>query len=263
MRYLFVLSHMRSGSSLLAHLLGSHPEIAGYGELHRGYRAQEDLDRLVVDVEKQVSSSGLSQRYVLDKILHNRHEIHPHIATRPDTLFVFLLREPNASISSLNARLPEWCPAAIDATDTYNWSVEQYRMRLMGMRRLARTVDDPTRCCFVTFEQLLGDTRLVFSAIESMLKLESPLSEEYSVVSETGKPGFGDTSEHIHAGRILRDLPKRSQPDISQSGEHVELYQDTCRLLGRYCRTTDGHPVRPHIFAQKPFDIERALQTHR
>src|SRR5262245_13075611 len=39
---LFVLSHMRSYSSLLSHVLGSHPEIDGYCETHLRYRSGLD-----------------------------------------------------------------------------------------------------------------------------------------------------------------------------------------------------------------------------
>jgi hypothetical protein len=34
--YVLVLSHMRSFSSMLCHVLGSHEEIAGYAEMHQG-----------------------------------------------------------------------------------------------------------------------------------------------------------------------------------------------------------------------------------
>jgi LPS sulfotransferase NodH len=37
--FVHILSHMRSGSTLLAHLLASHPEIIGYGETHIRYRS--------------------------------------------------------------------------------------------------------------------------------------------------------------------------------------------------------------------------------
>src|SRR5215467_8996279 len=45
-RHLFVFGHMRSYSSLLCHILGSHPEIDGYCETHIKYRWYFDLLRL-------------------------------------------------------------------------------------------------------------------------------------------------------------------------------------------------------------------------
>jgi hypothetical protein len=35
--FLFVVSHLRSYSSLLCHILGNHPEISGYSEMHQSY----------------------------------------------------------------------------------------------------------------------------------------------------------------------------------------------------------------------------------
>jgi hypothetical protein len=42
-QYLFVISHMRSRSSLLSHILGSHPQVIGYSELHQSYQRWSDL----------------------------------------------------------------------------------------------------------------------------------------------------------------------------------------------------------------------------
>jgi len=45
-RILLILSHMRSGSSLLTHLLNSNPEIIGYGETHIQYASEQDFKKL-------------------------------------------------------------------------------------------------------------------------------------------------------------------------------------------------------------------------
>ena len=65
-RYLFVLSHMRSFSSLLCHILGSHPEIAGYAEAHQAYAGRADLLQLTRKVESTLEGA-VAGRYVLDK----------------------------------------------------------------------------------------------------------------------------------------------------------------------------------------------------
>src|SRR5688572_25028043 len=66
--YLFVIGHMRSYSSLLAHILGSHPRIVGYAEMHQKYRTVLDLLELSRKVER-TCDKGCAGRYVLDKIL--------------------------------------------------------------------------------------------------------------------------------------------------------------------------------------------------
>ena len=57
--YLFVVGHMRSYSSLLAHILGSHPRIVGYAEMHQKYRNVLDLLELTRKVERTCDKSGV------------------------------------------------------------------------------------------------------------------------------------------------------------------------------------------------------------
>ncbi len=42
---IFPLSHMCTHTSLMAHILGSHPQINGYYEMHLGYEDASALDR--------------------------------------------------------------------------------------------------------------------------------------------------------------------------------------------------------------------------
>jgi len=98
--FLFVVSHMRSFSSLLCHILGSHPEISGYAEMHLSYLGRPDLDRLARKVREMTDNAPL-RRYVLDKLLHNYRQLMPRVFERPDVKIVFLLR--NAEDSPLSA----------------------------------------------------------------------------------------------------------------------------------------------------------------
>ena len=47
-RYIFILGHMRSGSSLLAHILADNAEVAGAGESHITYQTPRDLPKLIL-----------------------------------------------------------------------------------------------------------------------------------------------------------------------------------------------------------------------
>jgi hypothetical protein len=42
---IFLLSHMRAYTSLAGHILGSHPQINGYYEMHISYEDASALDR--------------------------------------------------------------------------------------------------------------------------------------------------------------------------------------------------------------------------
>ena len=89
---LFVLSHMRSYSSLLSHVLGSHPDIDGYCETRLRYRFPLDVMRLHWKVTR-LTGEPLRGRFVLDKILHN-YAVSRAILENPRTRAVVLLREP-------------------------------------------------------------------------------------------------------------------------------------------------------------------------
>ena len=99
-KYLFVLSHMRSYSSLLAHILGSHEEISGYSEIHQSYRWWYDLMRLRYKVYL-ANNNQLNGRFVLDKMLHNRSYISDSILNRNDVHIILMLRNPEDTARSI------------------------------------------------------------------------------------------------------------------------------------------------------------------
>lgn len=98
--YLFVVSHMRSFSTLLCHILGSHSDIGGYVETHQSYFGGFDLDRLAVKVT-DTTEDPLLRRYLLDKMLHNYVHIAPKVLARPDVKILFLIRSAEDTIRSI------------------------------------------------------------------------------------------------------------------------------------------------------------------
>jgi hypothetical protein len=64
---LFLLGHMRSYSSVLSHILGSHPQISGYCETHTKYRTWVDLWKLRWRVRK-LTGEALRSGRVLDAL---------------------------------------------------------------------------------------------------------------------------------------------------------------------------------------------------
>src|SRR5262245_46936759 len=45
-RHVLIVSHMRSNTTVLSYILGSHPQIAGAAEIHQRYRGPLDLAKL-------------------------------------------------------------------------------------------------------------------------------------------------------------------------------------------------------------------------
>lgn len=92
-RYILVLSHMRSYSSLLCHILGSHPQIAGYAEMHQGSRGRLDLLRLRARACRSLGGK-LDGEFVLDKVLHNEYSISDSIINQANSTAVISGQKP-------------------------------------------------------------------------------------------------------------------------------------------------------------------------
>jgi hypothetical protein len=199
-RYILVLSHMRSYSSLLCHILGSHPQIAGYAEMHQSYRNRLDLMRLRVRAFRSLGGV-LDGRFVLDKILHGQYTVSDSILNHPAVLPIFLVRRPGPSLTSIvemGRRRPDvgWYSDKAAVTG-------YYESRLEELARLAARVD--RTFLFLRAEDIIDETARALQSLRSFLGLEQPLEESYSLFEHTGEPGWGDESTNIREGRIVRD----------------------------------------------------------
>jgi hypothetical protein len=224
-RCIFLLSHMRSGSTLLVHLLISNPAICGYGETHLTYSSRKDLDALICHVlfKRRVFLPG-KERFVLDKILHN-HLLdleHLEFVCSEDVFVIFLIREPLGSISS-----------AIKNLDySEHQALRYYINRLSMLERSARKLAQVRPYVFVTYEQLLSQTDRVFRRLQRYLMLQQPLSERYEVLPTTGTRGMGDFSKNITTGRIVRDNRRTREVRISS-----EALEQGLKVFNRCCAT--------------------------
>jgi hypothetical protein len=195
-QYLFVLGHMRSYSSLLCHILGSHPQIDGYCETHVKYRTRLDLIRLRSRVVK-FTGEPLRGRYVLEKMLHNYPFAHS-IVRSPQIRAVMLVRQPLPAVQSIVNMGLHYSDIAwyrdLEAVARY------YEERLAMLVRLADQLRG--RVMFIEAESLLTRTPEVLHGIGSLLNLSEPLRSDYRRFAHTGERGFGDPSEAISAGRV-------------------------------------------------------------
>jgi hypothetical protein len=220
-RFLFVVSHMRSFSSLLCHILGSHPEISGYGEAQLSYFSRLDLQRLARKVQ-QITGNPALGRYVLDKILHNHREIAPGILDRPEIKVLFLLRNPEDTFRSiLNMS------HAAGRKGKFNDPVRVLDYYVTRLRQLegycTRLGGD---ALFLESEELLADTERVLVEVSRWLELGEPLKADYRTFRFTGAPGHGDPSPTIRAGTVVRNdedrhrhyVPMPIADDLLQQG---------------------------------------------
>lgn len=231
-QYVFVLSHMRSYSSLLCHILNSNPEIAGYVELHQSYRSYLDLVDLRFKVAT-LNSNRLRGRYVLDKILHSNSDLSREILDRDDVFAIFSIREPEQTVKSTMAMVKR--KKRRDVTDWRSDPASYYVRRLDRLAEIA--AQKPSRSIFFDADLLIDRPETVLAGLTSFLELKQPLRGEYDVFDLTGRPRFGDPGKFISSGHIVHE--RRDYSDIEVPEEDLlrakEAYERTRESLRERC----------------------------
>lgn len=228
--YVLVLSHMRSRSTLLAHLVGSHPEVAGYAEMNLTYSRRRDLLRLRGTVARSLDGR-LDGRLVLDKVLHDHHPVSCAVLEDPVVHPVFLVRRPVetlASILRMNERLPEMALYSGEEGAT-----AYYVDRLATLEQLAR--ERGTDALFLRSESLVEEPEATLDRLSRFLRLETPIESSYSTFPMTGVPGRGDFSEAIRDGRIRPPDAGSSWPELS-----IELLEASENAYSRCLGTMEA-----------------------
>ena len=230
-RILFILSHMRSGSSLFTHLLNSNPEIIGYGETHINYSSELDFKTLMFKVYWNIKNYQMNHKYLLDKVLHNHKFLTDDFLVSEQVYSIFLIRKPQRTLASILEIKPHWSE---EKALTY------YQERLGLLESYAKLINNKKQSFFITHEQLIDQTDLVFNGLKNFLETQESFSEQYETLRTTGRKGIGDSSENIKAGYIIRN---RTQIDTKFSGELVEKathsFQKCLTTLSTHCSTID------------------------
>lgn len=224
---IFLLSHMRAYTSLAGHILGSHPAINGYFEMHISYEDAAALDR---QREALLSCECLKEnsRYLFDKLLHNDYRLVPERLGSVDIRILVSLLEPGQAIRSIVDLFRKKGTGERYADP--GAAAAYYCERLESLAGFCRSVGRPYY--YYDAALFLDDTQRLLDSLAAWLELDTPLSARYRVFSQTGKPRRGDTSERIHSGSIVK-----ARTDYS----HVRVPEDLlerARGVYRECRAT-------------------------
>jgi hypothetical protein len=202
-RSVFILAHMRCGSTALSNILCSRPEISGYGEAHIAYRTPSDLGRLVVNQALRGAWNPRA-RFLFDKVLHSRHD-----ATVPPDFFrsraIFLCRGPDATIPSIR-RLFTRLARADYGTDTA--AAEYYVERVTRLCDLWQAFPPERRLGF-TYETLTTETERCLRGVSVLLGLDPALENSYRSHAASIRGGGGDP---MASGRLDRIVAERRRP---------------------------------------------------
>jgi hypothetical protein len=197
-KFIFVLGHMRSRSSVLSHVLGSHDEIIGYTELHRSYKSPLSLLKMKVDLYEEFGAC-FSGKYLLDKVLHNNLDPTLSVINKANPKIIFLLREPKGYAKSL-IRLGKKLGNKRYATPEF--AVKHYIERLNLLQTLPSLYDRPY--FFIDSDKLITETRPILDSLAIYLELEKNISSDYKKFEKTGKIRHGDSSDNISTGSIKK-----------------------------------------------------------
>lgn len=223
---------MRSGSSLLTHLLISNPEIAGFGESKICWSNRKDFDHLVTRVSYNTKNFKMNERFVLDKVLHNRLISQLDILNDERLKIIFLLREPERTLVSY---------LSLFKKENEFSALHYYQQRLNFLLKCAKFIGSQERSLFFTYDELINQTESIFKKIQSFIDLKYAISSNYKITKYTGVKNIGDSSEYIKSGKILK-TPVNRKINISQSViEQAQEHYSVCLLeLRKYCSTING-----------------------
>jgi len=214
LQMLFIIGHMRSGSSLLVHILNTNPEIIGYGETHYSYCEKSNFGDVAFKIYRVFKKIPFGEKYILDKILHSY--LIKDFNLLEETKIIFLLRNPSEALPSIyELGMDGYTPAI---------SFDYYIDRLEQVKAIARK-HDPDNWIFITYEDLINATDQTFQDIENLLGLGKELTRHYSTIWSTGEAGIGDTSNYIYEGEIVKkktskSIPQKLQPFIKKAEKH-------------------------------------------
>lgn len=239
---LLLLSHMRSYSSVLSHLLGSHPQVAGSGEQLLRYRLPTDLLRLRQRVQRDAPTSQ-PPRWLLDKLLHNGLRPPDRWLPPQRSRALVFVREPLATLHSTMA-LARQKGAQAGILAHPEAACDYYVARLHQLRqdgeRLGR------QALYFDAEWLHQQTPALLDGIGRWLGLEQPLLAHYQATARTGCEGYGDPGANIRSGCVLgpehstvRDVALLPPLPAPVHAEAQAAYHRCRDALRRHCCTLD------------------------
>jgi hypothetical protein len=205
-RYVFVLGHMRSGSTLLTHILLNHPDFSGSIESHITYTGHDDLKKLIYAVCKNYVTLNIGSCYLVDQINHDSNLSIDILSTDAVDKCIIILRSPMQALQSMLSIL------GVEEKD----AVQYYLSRLDTLSEYGAVLGG--RALFVDYDDLVFQTEQTLRALSRFFGVGQPFTSDYKVYRETGRTG--DKSDNIWTGRVITT---QRHEDIRISPEAMSL----------------------------------------
>lgn len=217
-KMLLIIGHMRSGSSLLVHILSSNSKIVGYGETHNQYRNKNDFGVVASKICRKTRNIPIKSDYFLDKVLHSEHFEDISILNHPSVRIIFQIRRPDHALSSIIRNTKRNKPK-----EAYSHYSDQLSLIKSISNRLPRK-----KWIYVRYKSLIFKTSSTFEKIERFLDLSEQLEESYTTSRFTGKSGVGDPGPNIRKGKIKRNIDYEVEPSVSPFIDKSEKKLEKC-----------------------------------
>ncbi len=185
-RAIFLLGHMRCGSTAMSHVICSRPEISGYGEAHIDYSNPSALGSLMVNQTRRQMWKPKAD-YLFDKVLHSRYDAEA-VGAFYQSRAIFMIREPGETIRSIR-KLFTTIGSGEYASDED--AAVYYEDRLTALNAMWRRFP-ANRKTGLTYEEMTAAPDAVLTRISSLLSLKRPLENRYSRPDKRMLHGAGD-----------------------------------------------------------------------
>lgn len=216
---------MRAYTSLIGHILGSHAQVNGYYEMHLSYQDEAALEKQIDEYRKHDSMKAGSD-YMFDKLLHNTCTLKESLFNENNAKILVSLRAPEATIKSIVSLF-----AGRGAGERYasmDEAVTYYLDRIESLAAYCASLRLPFY--YYDAEMLKAGAEILLPKLTQWLQLDSLLSAEYDIFSQTGKPRKGDSSENIKRGTIDKSRTDYSHITIPDAKlEKVQQVYRQCR----------------------------------
>jgi len=189
------MGHMRSRSSLFAHILMTDKKIFGIGESNKVYRKKMDILKMRIKTQLYGDRILPLGFMYLDQINHNKKTPNLHLIKSVSRI-VILVRKPEETFESIKE---------LSKNFYKEWSheeIESYYIERLEFLKELKLSNMKSNLIVVDSEDLVTDTQKCLERVQSFLQLENALSSNYKLHSFTGK--HGDPSKNISSGRIVR-----------------------------------------------------------
>jgi len=209
-QYIFLLSHMRANTSLISHILGSHPQINGYYEMHQSYLGENDIEQ---QLHSYASNHEIKKNssYFFDKILHNKYHLLLENLSAKEINILVSIRSAEQSIKSIVNLFQKK-----DTVHTYanpKNATKYYIERIAALAEFCQRYKGSYH--YYDAELIRIKPKESLKRIQTWLSLETPLTEQYQIFSHTGQARKGDSSDNIKTGKIIAGQTEYNNIEIA------------------------------------------------